>query len=69
MWGRGRVVILIVFPAGVESTIRGGDVGVSPGNAITGDYAFQGGGHTVDYPFFKSTYPEKTDNFDTTWSC
>jgi len=37
-------------------------VGVSPGNEITGDFVFQGGGHTVDYhPLLKSTYLEKID--------
>jgi hypothetical protein len=34
--------------AGLESTIRGGDVGVSPGTAITGAYNIEDGGVVAD---------------------
>lgn len=40
-------MIFIVFAAGAESTVHGGDVGVSPGTAVTGDFAFDGGGAVV----------------------
>jgi hypothetical protein len=32
---------------GVTSTIRGGDLGVSPGSSLTGPYTFEGGGEVV----------------------